>query len=424
VKVRDWFLRRTAPIARYRAELPPVTPTSAGRALERLLVENVLGFWDERVIDPDGGYRLAFDAWGRRRPARRRRAVTQARTTWFYSRLARSPYGEPRHLEWAAHGIAYLRERMWDRSHGGFFWEVDADGPTDDRKHLYGQAFGLLALAEFSRAAQVESAHELAQELLDLIDRRAHDTRFGGYVESRLHNWRPEPVGSTNPLGVPAGDKTVNTHMHLMSALAALVEVAPADGPREPLRELVSLLGERALSRSPTSYPDRHHEDWSPVPGWRSSFGHDVEATWLSMRSCRVLGDSDAMMLPVWQGLWKNALDHGLDHESGGIYQGGEPGQRADQLAKVWWVQAEALVSARLMQGRTGDPRYEEAFLRILDWIVRGQADWERGDWYGVIAPDGTVTGSKAGAWECPFHQGRALLECLTARPPRAEASD
>jgi mannobiose 2-epimerase len=308
---------------------------------------------------------------------------------------------------------------MWDRSHGGFFWEVDADAPTDDRKHLYGQAFGLLALIEFSRAAEVESARELAQELFHLIDRRAHDPRFGGYVESRLHDWRPEAAGCTNPLGIPAGDKTMNTHMHLMSALAASVEAASLEGARERLRELISLLGERAVSRSPTSYPDRHHEDWSPAPGWRSSFGHDVEAAWLTMRSCQVLGAADATLLPVWQALWNNALEYGFDHERGGIYRGGEPGHPADQLDKALWVQAEALVSAKLMHGRTGDPRYEQAFLRILDWIVRGQADWERGDWYGVVEPGGTATGSKAGAWECPFHQGRALLECLTAYPPR-----
>jgi cellobiose epimerase len=177
------------------------------------------------------------------------------------------------------------------------------------------------------------------------------------------------------------------------------------------------------VSRSPTSYPDRHHQDWSPVAAWRSSFGHDLEAGWLSMRSIQVLGESDTTMLPVWRSLWENALENGLDHDRGGIYIGGEPGQPADQLDKVWWVQAEALVGAHLMHWRTGDSRYEEAFLRILDWIVRGQADWERGDWYGVVAPDGTVTGNKAGAWECPFHQGRALLECLTAYPPRAEGS-
>jgi mannobiose 2-epimerase len=189
------------------------------------------------------------------------------------------------------------------------------------------------------------------------------------------------------------------------------------------LHELVSLLVERAVNRSPTSYPDRHHEDWSPAAGWRTSFGHDVEAAWLSMRACRVLGDSDAGMLPVWRALWDNALEHGFDHGMGGLYRGGEPGRPADQLDKASWVQAEALVSAQHMHRRTGDPRYEGAFLRILEWIVRGQADWERGDWYGVVTPQGTATGSKAGAWDSPFHQGRALLECLAARQPPAERS-
>ena len=374
------MLRRLRRVARYREELRPVTSGSAGAVLERLLVANVLGFWDERVIDPDGGYRLAFDAWGRRRRARRRRAVTQARTTWFFSRLARSPYGHSRHLEWAAHGFSFLCGQMWDRTHGGFFWEVDAGGPTDDRKHLYGQAFGLLALAEFSRAAAVESAYELAQELFGMIERQAHDTRFGGYVESWARNWQPEPTGRINPLGVPAGDKTVNTHIHLMSALAALVELAPANGPRERLRELVSVLGGPALSPGPTTYPDRHHEDWSPAPGWRSSFGHDLEAAWLSNQGCRVLGDPDTTLLPVWQALWENALEYGFDRDRGGVYRGGAPGEPADQLEKVWWVQAEALTSARFMYERTGDWRYEHAFVRVLDWIVRGQADWERGD--------------------------------------------
>jgi mannose/cellobiose epimerase-like protein (N-acyl-D-glucosamine 2-epimerase family) len=68
------------------------------------------------------------------------------------------------------------------------------------------------------------------------------------------------------------------------------------------------------------------------------------------------------------------------------------------------------------MHRRTGNPRYEKAFVRTLDWIVRGQADWKRGDWHRAVAPDGTATGMKAGAWECPFHQGRALLECLALR--------
>ena len=315
------------------------------------------------------------------------------------------------------HGFEFMRERMWDRRHGGFFWELDGGEASDPRKHAYGQAFGLLALTELARTAELEPARELRDELFELVERHARDERYGGYVESLLPDWSPEPAGRTTPLGLPAGDKSVNTHMHLISALAALVEADPAGGPRQSLRELISIVFERAVS--PLGCPEHHRRDWTPVPGWRVSYGHDLEAVWLSMRACRVARTSDAALLGSWQALWDAALEHGFDHERGVVYESGPPGRPADKLDKVWWIQAEALVGALRMHERTGEPRYRQAFVRILDWIARGQADWERGDWYGRIAPDGRARGDKAGTWECPFHQGRALLECL-AEPPSA----
>ena len=409
-------------MARYRAEWPQITWATAPGALERLLVENIMGFWDERVIDPAGGYRLALDARARRRRGVPRRVVTQARTMCFFSQLARSSYGEARHLEWAAHGFAFLRERVWDHRHGGFFWELQGDEPSDDRKHLYGQAFGLLSLLEFARAAQSEPALELAQELFELIERWTHDDRFGGYGESWLRDWRPEPAGSMDVIGAPAGHKTINAQMHLMSALTVMIEADPAGGPRQRLRELISIAGDRAVSRNPAGYPNLHEDDWTPSPGWRSSFGHDLEVVAITLRACRVAGHPDAGLLPVWEAIWENVLRNGFDHERGGVYNEGEPGRPADRLEKIWWVQAEALLSALLMHQRTGARRYQDAFVRTLDWIVRGQADWERGDWYNQLAPDGTVSGDKAGPWECPFHQGRAMLDCL-ARPLTPETS-
>jgi mannobiose 2-epimerase len=197
-----------------------------------------------------------------------------------------------------------------------------------------------------------------------------------------------------------------------------MVDADPVSGPRERLGELISIVSDVAVSRSPATCPTVHSRDWTPAPGWRSSFGHDLESVWLALRACQLARVSDAGLLAGWEAIWDNALRLGFDRELGGVYSEGEPGRPADRLEKQWWVQAEAMVSARLMHRRTGDPRYERAFLQILNWIMRGQADWERGDWYGTVAPDGTVTGNKAGHWECPFHQGRALLECLAQEQP------
>ena len=109
---------------------------------------------------------------------------------WFFSRLARSAYGTSHHLDWAAHGFRFLCDSIWDRRHGGFHWELREGRVSDDQKHLYGQAFGLLALVEFARASGETEARELAGELFDLLERHAHDDPFGGYLESLTGDWR------------------------------------------------------------------------------------------------------------------------------------------------------------------------------------------------------------------------------------------
>ena len=40
-------------------------------------------------------------------------------------------------------------------------------------------------------------------------------------------------------------------------------------------------------------------------------------------------------------------------------------------------------------------------------------ADWEHGDWHHWVDDRGRGTGDKSGEWKDPYHQGRALLDCL-----------
>ena len=81
--------------------------------------------------------------------------VTQARQLWLASRLLRSRYADAGMREAADPASGSCAIVMWDAEHGGFYWAVDPSGrkvlqPT---KHLYGQAFGLYALSEYSMAS-------------------------------------------------------------------------------------------------------------------------------------------------------------------------------------------------------------------------------------------------------------------------------
>lgn len=393
---------------------------AAARAqLEALLLENVLPFWYPDAIDREhGGYRLNHGIDGRWKGPAPKRLVTQARTLWFFARLSNSPYGRPEHLEAARQGFAFLDERFRDPEFGGYVWETDPTGTrvTVPHKHLYGQAFVLYALAGFIRACDDPAVRRRASELFGVLEDRARDAVHGGYTEFHARDWGPPPDGVPHPLGAPsAAVKTMNTHLHLMEALAAYARVCDDPCVQRRLAELILIQSQAVVRPEQRVCADLFHADWSPLVAAESdrvSYGHAVENVWLLAAACDAAGLSNTPVLGFYRVLFDNAYRYGYDSELGGFFDAGPIGKPADARTKIWWVQAEGLVAALRMYQLTGEARYADAFRRTLDWIDNHQADRENGEWYAEIE-DGRPRGAKADAWKGPYHTGRAILECL-----------
>jgi mannose/cellobiose epimerase-like protein (N-acyl-D-glucosamine 2-epimerase family) len=390
----------------------------ASRAsIERILTQNIIPFWFPETIDREnGGYRLNHDAQGKYLGPAPKFLVTQARQVWFFSRLARSPYGKPAHLDAARHGFALLRDHMWDAQYGGFFWELDAKGsaPTQPHKHLYGQAFALYALSEYAIASHNAEAEALARQLFDLLGARAHDATYGGYREFFSRDWGPAPAGFGTYMGVGQSDtKLMNTHLHLMEALTTYYRLTKQPSARERLQELLLIETNAVMRKGIAACTDEHGPDWSPRRAERVSYGHDVENAWLVMDALDALGLPQAPLVDFGRALVDNALLFGFDKERGGFYASGRLGQPADRKEKVWWAEAEGLVATLTMFHLTGDARYREAYLQTLRWIEKGQVDWQHGDWHETVMDDGGIRGPKAGSWKGAYHNGRAMLRCL-----------
>jgi mannose/cellobiose epimerase-like protein (N-acyl-D-glucosamine 2-epimerase family) len=410
---------------RARGQEPPVaaaTPASAelraSRALiERILTENIVPFWYPETLDREnGGYRLNHDAQGKWRGPANKFLVTQARQVWFFARLARSPYGKPEHLDAARHGFAFLRDHMWDAEHGGFFWEVDAAGskPTLPHKHLYGQAFALYALSEYALVSHDAEAEALARKLFDLLERRAHDARYGGYREFFARDWGPAPFVFPSYMGTGQRDsKLMNTHLHLLEAFTTYYRLTKEPLVRERLLELVQIETNTVLRKGVAACTDEYAPDWTPRRAERASYGHDIENVWLVMDAVDALGLPQAPLGDLYRALVDNSLQYGFDKERGGFYSSGRLGQPADRTEKVWWTEAEGLVATLTLYRFTNDERYRDAFTRTLQWIDKGQVDWKNGDWHEMILPDGSARGLKAYAWKGAYHNGRAMLRCI-----------
>jgi mannobiose 2-epimerase len=210
--------------------------------------------------------------------------------------------------------------------------------------------------------------------------------------------------------------KTLNTHLHLIEAITPYYQLTKDSIARERLLELILIQSNTVLQKNVGACRDKYQLDWTPIAGSnieQINYGHDLENIWLLQETCQVLGLPNAILLDFYKTLFSYALQYGFDYQKGGFYLFGYYNSPAHYRQKVWWVQGEALVSALSMYHLTGETIYRDCFCQTLQWIISHQIDWEKGDWYSEISPQGKPSGNKAGSWKSPYHNGRAMLKCL-----------
>ena len=426
--------------------MPPAVYRALATETDETLRRHVLGMWFPRAVDRErGGFHQNFGEDWSRGAGGGRSVVYQARLTWVAAQAAgRYPGRGAEFRGYTRHGLAFLSSVLWDREQGGFFWEVGPAGKPDagrgTEKHVYGTAFGIYAAAAAYAATKDTAALGLAKRAFAWLDARAHDRRNGGYYEALRRDGTPILAPPTDAsrrgravdaIGTRYGYKSMNTHIHLLEAFAALYEVWRDAALRARLEEVFKLVRDRVAVAPPGCLHLFFTPDWRPLPD-HDSFGHDVETAYLLVEAAEALGrPDDARAWSVARQLVDHALAFGWDAEHGGFYDtGGVFGPPAN-TAKVWWVQAEGLNALLLMHRRFGreTPRYWEAFLRQWAFLRDHQTDARHGGWHPEVTRAGKPTPGrgKSYAWTEAYHPGRALLNVsaalrrLAGAPPNIE---
>jgi mannobiose 2-epimerase len=381
---------------------------------------SIISFWYPRAIDPAGGYRVGWDARGR--PATDERGtVSQARLVYVFARAARAGHRPDAMLAAAHHGLAYLRDVLWDAEHGGFVWALDRP-----QKTTYAQAFGLFALAELVRAGGDDDARELAARTLELLEANAHDDEYGGYFELFGPDWSPAPRADRSPIDRrPPRVKLVNTHMHLMEAMAAAHRVDLDARATARTVELVDVFTTRAVRRGyGAGLTDAWQRDWRP--DWRDRmvrYGHLPEAAWLLVDSAAAVDAALEAPLQVATTMLDYAARFGTDPD-GGVWRQGPLGKPASDRTYEWWSQAEALMAFALMLRRTGNDEYADRLRAVWAFIRAYCLDPVVGEWHDLLDPDRRGQGPKGSGWKAGYHSTRALLDAAALlrdgyhRPP------
>jgi len=394
-------------------------------AADKELRGNILPFWLKYTRDRErGGFYGLIDQNMKIRKNGARGALLTSRILWTFSAAYRR-YHDPEYLEMARWAYRDLMDHFRDREFGGIYWSITADGKPDETfKQVYGQAFGVYALAEYYRITKEPAALDEAIAIYRKLEEHAHDGKNGGYFDALDRQWRRM---NNNLLG--QAPKSQNSHIHVLEAFTNLMRVWPDAGLRARQQALFELMLTKIID------PRTHHlvlfmkDDWTPI-GEDYSYGHDIELSWLVVEAAEVLGDPTSLdrAKSAALAIARVTAAEGVDPDGGVVSEGNARGITNGN--KEWWEQAEGAVGFLNAYQLSRDPKYFAAAQHSWDFIQAKFVDRKNGDWFNLLKRDGTpLPLPKVSVWKCPYHNSRACLElverleALAGKPAASESA-
>ena len=340
--------------------------------------------------------------------------IVNARILWAFS-AAHQARPESLYAKMAERAFDFLMNKFWDAQHGGAFWRLDDVGKMiDDSKKTYGQAFYIYALAEFHRAFGNQPALNRAQELFELIERHAHDAKFGGYLEVCNRDWSAAGADARLSEKDMNEKKSMNNHLHVLEAYTNLYRVWREPCVAERLRELIDIFLARILDARTNHLQHFFNEQWE-VRSDTYTFGHDIEASWLLCEAAEELGHATllARVRIIALQMAGAVFNEGYGADGGLCYEGRD--RQIIDAGREGWPQAEALVGFLNAYQLSGNKTYFAAAEKTWKFIAEHLVDRVHGEWFWRIHPDGQPDNKlpKVSEWKGPYHATRACLETL-----------
>ncbi len=216
-------------------------------------VQDTLKFYAPNVLDPSGGFFHFFRDDGSVYDRTTRHLVSTCRFVFNYA-MAYRQFGDPQHLEYARHGLRFLREAHWDAQHQGYDWELEwRDGrkrTLDATRHCYGLAFVLLAYSHAAMAG-IEEAKPMIGATFELMEHRFWDAAAGLYADEATADWRVSSY------------RGQNANMHTTEALLAAHEATGHLVYLDRAERVASNITLRQAQLSQGLVWEHFHADWS-----------------------------------------------------------------------------------------------------------------------------------------------------------------
>lgn len=367
------------------------------------LLEDTIPFWFPRAIDTEfGGYFSCFDRNGDL--LQDDKAVWfQGRMAWMLATLYLTVEKRPEWLQGAAAGIHFLNKSCFDAD-GRMFFSVTRDGkPLRKRRYVFSECFAVIALAAYGAAAGEERFIRQAEELLSLI---LHYISTPELLEPKTNPSTRPTKGLAVPMILLVTAQELRKYSNsplCQSVIDSSIAEIEKDFLKVEFRALLETVGPNG-------------EFLDTLDGRCVNPGHSLEAGWFILEEARIRG-GDAHLESLGTTIIDWSLEHGWDHEHGGIFYfrdaKGKPCTEYWHDMKFWWPHNEALIATVLSYQTTENPCYLDWHEKILNWCRSHFVDSEYGEWFGYLHRDGSVsTPVKGTMFKGFFHLPRMQWYC------------
>ncbi len=375
-------------------------------------IKSILDFYDPNIIDSNGGFHQNFRDDGQVFDTEVRHLVSSTRMVFNYCK-AYQLFGEPRYLDYAQHGIRFIRDCHWNQATQSYYWTLDNRQPQDQTNHCYGLAFVVIAFAAAYEAG-IESAKFDLERAFCIMEDRLWQKEQCIYADEATPDWR-----RIDPY------RGQNANMHSCEAMLAAYNATRESHYLERATQLADkFTGE--LAQKSDGLVWEHYQpnldiDWdynrddpkNLYRPWGFQPGHQTE--WakllLTLHQYQPLDWTVARA----QALFDRALEAAWDPIHGGIQYGFAPDRTICDDDKYFWVQAESLAAAARLAVVTGDPLYWKWYENIWAYADRHMIDHQHGAWFRVLHRDNKKYNnekSTAGA-KCDYHTLGACADVL-----------
>jgi mannose/cellobiose epimerase-like protein (N-acyl-D-glucosamine 2-epimerase family) len=195
------------------------------------------------------------------------------------------------------HGMDFLWNNHRDPEHGGYYWAVGHDAPSDSNKQAYGHAFVLLASSS-AKVAGHPDADRLLADISTIIWERFWEEQFGAVAEEFTRDWQPYDTY-----------RGQNSNMHLTESLMAAFEATSDSTYIHMAERIAELIVRRHAAENGWRLPEHFTKEWrvnrtyagSPMfarmephlatgssgRACCSSYGNSAAASWIGLSTAR-----------------------------------------------------------------------------------------------------------------------------------------